>query len=89
MLRIKPGEAAKDTLSRREENSVTAEFAPHARLGKPPFTWEQSAIDALQFDGLTTVTTWTLPIILFKLEASTALVIAFDTRGLNHNSNEA
>ena len=37
-------------------------------LGKPPFTWEESAIDALQFDGLTTVTKWTLPMILFKLE---------------------
>ena len=37
-------------------------------LGTPPFTWEQSAIDALQFDGLTTVTKWTLPMILFKLE---------------------
>jgi len=37
-------------------------------LGKPPFTWEESAIDALQFDGLTTVPKWTLPMILFKLE---------------------
>jgi lysozyme family protein len=37
-------------------------------LGKPPFTWEESATDALQFDGLTTVTKWTLPMILFKLE---------------------
>lgn len=37
-------------------------------LGTPPFTWEESAIDALQFDGLTTVTKWTLPMILFKLE---------------------
>lgn len=32
VLRIKPGETAKDTLSRREEDSITAEFAPRARL---------------------------------------------------------
>lgn len=36
--------------------------------GTPPFTWEQSAKDALEFDNLTTVSKWTLPVILFKLE---------------------
>lgn len=36
--------------------------------GTPPFAWEQSAIDALQFDGMMTVTKWNLAVILFKLE---------------------
>lgn len=38
VLRIKPGEAAKDTLARREEDSITAEFAPRARLLSPNLT---------------------------------------------------
>lgn len=29
--------------------------------GKPPFTWEDSALDALDYDGLTKVTDWELP----------------------------
>jgi len=37
-------------------------------LGMPPFTWEESAKDALEFDNLTNVNKWTLPVILFKLE---------------------
>ena len=36
--------------------------------GTPPFKWEDSAIDALQFDNMTGVAKWTLPVILFKLE---------------------
>lgn len=36
--------------------------------GTPPFTWEQSAIDALTFDGLAGVKKWNLAIILFRLE---------------------
>ena len=35
---------------------------------KPPFRWEDSAIDALEFDNLTNVAKWTLPVALFKLE---------------------
>jgi hypothetical protein len=35
VLRKKPNEAAKDTLSRREENSITAEFSPRVRLDQP------------------------------------------------------
>jgi hypothetical protein len=38
VLRIKPGETAKQTLARREENSETAEFAPRARLNSPNLT---------------------------------------------------
>ncbi|QIP13037.1 hypothetical protein G8759_10565 [Spirosoma aureum] len=36
--------------------------------GKAPFTWQESAIDALTFDGLSGVQNWPLPVILFKLE---------------------
>lgn len=32
VLRIQPGETAKETLSRREANSITAEFSPRVRL---------------------------------------------------------
>jgi hypothetical protein len=38
VLRIKPGETAKQTLHRRELNSITAEFAPHPRLDHPNLT---------------------------------------------------
>ena len=38
VLKIKPGEKAKDTLHRRELNSITAEFAPRPRLDSPHLT---------------------------------------------------
>ena len=38
VLRIRPGETAKETLARREENSITAEFAPRPRLDHPNLT---------------------------------------------------
>lgn len=36
--------------------------------GSPPFSWEESAIDALTFDKLDRVEDWTLPGALFQLE---------------------
>lgn len=36
--------------------------------GTPPFQWEESAIDALEFDNMTAVNKWTLAAALFKLE---------------------
>jgi lysozyme family protein len=36
--------------------------------GQPPFTWEASATDALNFDGLAKWEDWSLPGILYKLE---------------------
>ena len=36
--------------------------------GEPPFTWEESAIDALTFDGLDKVQDWTPARICFELE---------------------
>lgn len=37
--------------------------------GSPPFTWEQSAADALTFQGFANLTDWSLPVILYRLEA--------------------
>jgi lysozyme family protein len=36
--------------------------------GTPPFTWEASAADALEFDNMKSVKKWILAVILFKLE---------------------
>lgn len=37
--------------------------------GTPPFTWQESAIDALKMKGLDKVTDWSVPSILSHLEA--------------------
>ncbi len=36
--------------------------------GQPPFTWEQSATDALTFQGFAGQQDWSLPMILYRLE---------------------
>lgn len=38
-------------------------------LHDPPYTWLDSAIDALKYDGFTTWTRWDVPGILFKIES--------------------
>ena len=38
------------------------------KKGKPPFTWEESAIDALRFQGFHKVEHWDIPTILYQLE---------------------
>jgi lysozyme family protein len=38
------------------------------KAGDPPFTWEESATDALQLEGLDKVKNWTIPGILFQME---------------------
>lgn len=42
--------------------------AGRPKTHEPPFTWEESAIDALGYDGATSIRDWTLPRILFFLE---------------------
>jgi len=37
--------------------------------GQPPFTWEQSATDALTYQGFANLSDWSLPAILYRLEA--------------------
>src|SRR5262245_56808 len=36
--------------------------------GKPPFSWKESAIDAVEYDGLDKVKTWSVERILYELE---------------------
>lgn len=38
------------------------------KSGTPPFTWEDSAIDALRHDRLADLTDWSIPATLFRLE---------------------
>lgn len=38
-------------------------------VGDPPFTWEESAIDALRFQGLARIKDWSLLSMLYRLEA--------------------
>ena len=42
--------------------------AGRPKYGNPPFTWEESAIDALTMRKLGQVTDWTVPGMLFQLE---------------------
>ena len=51
VLRIKPEETAKETLARREENSITAEFAPRVRLDHPNLT-RANLLPLIQVDGV-------------------------------------
>lgn len=53
-----------DPLRRRTVNVPAGRPA----TGKPPFTWEQSAIDALTFDGFSSWTDWSVAGTLYKLE---------------------
>jgi lysozyme family protein/cell wall-associated NlpC family hydrolase len=42
--------------------------AGRPKTGKPPFTWEQSAIDALTYQGFGKWKDWSVPGMLYKLE---------------------
>ena len=42
--------------------------AGRPKTGQPPFAWEVSALDALQYDGLTTWSDWSVGGICYKLE---------------------
>jgi lysozyme family protein len=53
-----------DPLSERTVNPPSK----RPRAGNPPFTWEDSAIDCLEFEGLTSWKDWSLAGILYKLE---------------------
>ena len=43
--------------------------AGRPKTGAPPFSWEESAADALRFEGLHQWTDWSIPGILYKMEA--------------------
>ena len=53
-----------DTLRRRTINVP----AGRPTKGKPPFSWEDSATDALTFDGFSSWTDWSVAGTLFKIE---------------------
>lgn len=53
-----------DPLTARTKNVP----AGRPKLGNPPFTWEDSATDALIFDGLNKWQDWSIPGILYSLE---------------------
>jgi lysozyme family protein len=49
--------------------------------GKPPFTWEESALDALRLEGFDKVPTWEIPRCLFMLEKYNGF--GYTSRGVN------
>lgn len=51
VLKIKPGETAKQTLARREKDSTTAEFAPRPRLDSENLT-RANLLPLIQVDGI-------------------------------------
>jgi lysozyme family protein len=53
-----------DPLTRRTINDPPG----RPKTGQPPFAWEVSALDALQYDGLTTWQDWSVAGICYKLE---------------------
>lgn len=53
-----------DPLRRRTVNVP----AGRPRTGRAPFTWEASAVDALEYDGFTSWTDWSVAGTLYKLE---------------------
>lgn len=50
-------------------------------VGTAPFSWEESAADALTLEGFTTVTDWTIPGMLFLLERYNGM--GYRKRGIN------
>ena len=50
--------------------------------GSPPFTWEQSAHDAIQFERLDRVTDWSLPNVLFNWHRYNGINNEYKRRGI-------
>lgn len=55
--------------------------AGRPKIGNPPFTWEESAKDALVYDKLNTWTDWSIAGILYKLELYNGL--GYYKQGIN------
>jgi lysozyme family protein len=55
--------------------------AGRPKIGNPPFTWEESAKDALVYDKLNTWTDWSIAGILYKLELYNGL--GYYRQGIN------
>ena len=68
-----------DSLQKRTRN------VPRGRpLGEPPCTWNESAIDAIKYDGLDKVSDWSDESICFELEKYNGL--GYRTRNTGVNS---
>ena len=65
-----------DTLRHRTVNVPAGRPAK----GKPPFTWEESAVDALTFDGFSAWSDWTVTGTLYKIEGYNGF--GYSRRGL-------
>jgi lysozyme family protein len=65
-----------DSLSRRTVNVP----AGRPMIGKPPFSWEDSAVDALTFDGFASWTDWSVAGTLYKIERYNG--VGYRNRGL-------
>ena len=50
--------------------------------GPPPFTWEQSARDAIQFERLDRITDWSLPNVLFNWHRFNGINNEYKRRGI-------
>ena len=50
--------------------------------GSPPFTWEQSAHDAIQFERLDRITDWSLPNVLFNWHRYNGINNEYKRRGI-------
>lgn len=50
--------------------------------GAPPFTWEQSALDAIRFERLDRVTDWSLPNVLFNWHRYNGINNEYKRRGI-------
>ena len=55
--------------------------AGRPKTGQPPFTWEDSAEDSLRFEGLDAWTDWSVPGMLYKMEAYNGF--GYRSRGIN------
>lgn len=55
--------------------------AGRPKTGNPPFTWEESALDALQSKGYHLVTEWTIPNMLYLFEKYNGL--GYRSKGIN------
>lgn len=63
--------------------SVRTYHVPVGRplLGNPPFTWEESAVDALELSGFTKDEDWSFEGVLFKFEEFNGL--GYEKHGIN------
>ena len=52
-------------------------------VGQPPFTFEQSATDALTYQGFANLSDWSLPAILYRLEAYNGFGYHYRTPPIN------